>query len=51
MKELLKSNLTKRHKRFRMAVEYSFNKQVTKFCPIDDYCEFWITQNEWSKWQ
>ncbi len=41
----------KKHKKPRMAVEYSFNQQVTKFCHTDDYRRHWKTQNGTSNWQ
>jgi hypothetical protein len=41
----------KKHKKPRMAVEYSFNQQVNKFRHTDDYRRHWMTQNGTSNWQ
>lgn len=41
----------KKHKKPRMAVEYSFNQQVTKFRHIDDYRRHRMTQNGRVHWQ
>jgi hypothetical protein len=34
-----------------MAVKYSFNQQVTKFCHIDDYYIYQMTQSGRVNWQ
>jgi hypothetical protein len=41
----------KKHKKPRMAVEYSFNQQITKFPHSDDYRRHKITQSGRSNWQ
>ena len=41
----------RKHKKPRMAVEYSFNQQVTKFPHTDDYRRHKITQSGRSNWQ
>ncbi len=40
----------KKHKKPRMAVEYSFNQQITKFRHSDDYRRHKITQSGSSNW-
>jgi hypothetical protein len=40
----------KKHKKPCMAVEYSFNQQVTKFQHSDDYCRHKIMQSGSSNW-
>jgi len=40
----------KKHKKPRMAMEYSFHKQVIKFWYSDDYCRHKITQSGLSNW-
>ena len=41
----------RKHKKPCMAVEYSFNQQVTKFPHTDDYRRHKITQSGRSNWQ
>jgi hypothetical protein len=40
-----------KHKKLCMAVEYSFNQQVTKFCHVDHYHRRRMTQSGRVNWQ